>query len=82
MLLIPAAGLLAVVHFYSYDPYYLPTLRRFADYRSGGEWIAIIVAAGVIFALAGRFGRRAGVRFVGAGAWVGAAAIVLEGGLH
>ena len=41
VLLIPAAGLLAVVHFYSYDPYYLPTLRRYADYRSGGEWIAI-----------------------------------------
>jgi hypothetical protein len=82
VLLIPAAGLLAVVHFYSYDPYYLPTLRRFADYRSGGEWIAIVTGASVLFALAGRFGARAGVRVVGAGAWIAAVAIALEGFGH
>jgi hypothetical protein len=82
ILLIPAAALLAIVHLYSYDTYYLPTLRRIADYRSNGEWIAIVAGASLLFALAARFTGRAGLRMVGVGAWLAAFAIVLEGGGH
>ena len=58
----PSAAAFLVTSFFTYDPYYAPTLRRFSD---GGNvalsWVAIVavvaVAAGVFTALRPRPGR-------------------------
>jgi hypothetical protein len=44
-----AAVAFAVVGYYTFDPYYAPTHRRFSDYASGGAklWVAFVIAAAV-----------------------------------
>jgi hypothetical protein len=40
-----AAAAFVVGRFFAYDPYYLPTLRRFSDGGNvGGAWIAFVLA--------------------------------------
>jgi hypothetical protein len=44
-LLAPAAAAFVVARFYSFDSYYLPTLRRMSDGGSvSGSWIVLVVA--------------------------------------
>ena len=48
----PAATAFAVAQFYTYDPYYFPTLRRYSEGRSGaGSFIAVMVALSLIVAV-------------------------------
>jgi hypothetical protein len=45
VLLAPAAAAYLVAFFFTYDPYYAPTLRRYSDGGAvAGRWIAIVAA--------------------------------------
>jgi hypothetical protein len=68
-LLALAGGLLSIVDQFTYDPYYLPTLRRISDGRSTGGLVAALVIGSVVVALVGRFGGRVGLLVVGFAAW-------------
>jgi hypothetical protein len=47
----PAATAFAVAQFFTYDPYYFPTLRRYSEGRPGaGAFIAVMVALSLIVA--------------------------------
>jgi hypothetical protein len=56
-----AAALLVVAHFFTYDPYYAPSLRRMSDGGAiPGTWIVLVVAcalaASLVAARADRLG--------------------------
>jgi general stress protein CsbA len=60
-LLAPAAAALVVARFYTYDPYYLPTLRRMSDGGAvAGRWVAFVCAAAAVAALTSRVRPRTG----------------------
>ena len=82
VLLMLAGALLVLAHFYSYDPYYLPTLRRISDYEDVTEWIEITVGVAVGAAGVVRFGGRAGLALAGLACWWWMFATALEGGFH
>jgi hypothetical protein len=61
-LLAPAAAAYLVAFFFTYDPYFAPTLRRYSDGGAvAGRWIAIFavlaLAVGVLTRLQPRLGR-------------------------
>jgi len=57
----PAAAAYLVAFYFTYDPYYAPTLRRYSEGNVAGRWIvvvaAIAVANGVLTCLQPRIGR-------------------------
>jgi DMSO/TMAO reductase YedYZ heme-binding membrane subunit len=76
-----AAGAFAIAHFLAYDPYYLPTLRRYSDGGAIGASAAAAAGAGVLAAsLAALRWRRAGVVLTAAATLVVAAMVVMMGG--
>ena len=57
----PAAAAFVSARFYTYDPYYLPTLRRYSDYTGAlGYWILGMLAAALVVAVLTRQMPRAG----------------------
>jgi len=59
-----------VARFYSYDPYYAPTLRRMSDGGAvAGGWIAVIVAATLVAGILVRRWPRAASAGTAAGVW-------------
>ena len=46
-LLAPAGAAYLIARWYSFDPYYLPSLRRYADGGIHGPWIVVVTLAGV-----------------------------------
>jgi hypothetical protein len=82
-LLAPAGVALVVARFYSYDPYYLPTLRRMSDGGAvDGRWVVFLCAAAVIAALAVRLRLRAGTFLTVAVSVLSFATVVFEGAGH
>ena len=60
-LLAPAAAAFVSARFYTYDPYYLPALRRYSDYTGAlGYWILGMLAAALVVAVLTRQMPRAG----------------------
>jgi hypothetical protein len=57
----PAAAAYLVAFYFTYDPYFAPTLRRYSEGNVGGAWIAVVaviaVANGVLTRLQPRIGR-------------------------
>jgi hypothetical protein len=57
----PAAAAFMTTRFYTYDPYYLPTLRRYSD---GGAvpagWILSMLAVSIVVGVSSRLRPRAG----------------------
>jgi hypothetical protein len=57
----PAAAAFLVAFFFTYDPYFAPTLRRYSDGNVGARWIVVVAAAaladGVLTRLQPRVGR-------------------------
>ena len=57
----PAAAAYLVAFYFTYDPYYAPTLRRYSEGNVGGAWIVAVavvaVANGVLTRLQPRLGR-------------------------
>ena len=45
--LAPVGAVYLVARWYTFDPYYLPTLRRYADGEIHGWWIAVVSLAAV-----------------------------------
>jgi hypothetical protein len=60
-LLAPAAAAYLVAFYFTYDPYFAPTLRRYSEGNVGGQWIVVVVAVavgnGVLTYLRPRIGR-------------------------
>jgi hypothetical protein len=48
--LAPAAGAFVLAHYFTYDPYYFPGLRRYSEGGILPLWWLIVVAAGSILA--------------------------------
>jgi hypothetical protein len=74
------AGLLAAAHFYSFDAYYAPSLRRLSD--GGllpGTWILVVVACALGAALAAARWHRAGVASVAVVCWLALGTAFLAG---
>jgi hypothetical protein len=44
-LLAPAGAAFLLAHFYTFDPYYLPSLRRMSDHGLVASWLVYCVAA-------------------------------------
>lgn len=65
--LFPAAGALWVIAgFFSYDPYYQPTLKRYSEEATfSGWWIAVVVVLCALACLAVRRAGRAGLALGG-----------------
>ena len=82
-LLAPAAAALVVARFFSFDPYYAPTLRRMSD---GGAvspaWVAFVAVAALAAGIALRTGRRAGAFVSSAVLVLSFATVVFEGAGH
>jgi len=57
----PAAAAYLVAFYFTYDPYYAPTLRRYSEGNVGGWWIVVVaviaVANGVLTRLQPPIGR-------------------------
>jgi hypothetical protein len=57
----PAAATYLVAFYFTYDPYFAPTLRRYSEGNVAGRWIAVVavvaLANGVVTALQPRIGR-------------------------
>jgi hypothetical protein len=57
----PAAAAYLLAFYYTYDPYFAPTLRRYSEGNIGGRWIAVVavvaLANGVLTRLRPRIGR-------------------------
>jgi hypothetical protein len=57
----PAAAAFLVAFYFTYDPYYAPTLRRYSEGNVGWGWIAVVavvaLANGVFTRLRPRIGR-------------------------
>jgi hypothetical protein len=49
--LAPASFVFVVARLYSFDPYYLPTLRRYAEGGVSSTWIAVVGLASIAAAL-------------------------------
>jgi hypothetical protein len=82
-LLAPAGVALVVARFYSYDPYYLPTLRRMSDDGAvSGRWVVFLCAAAATAAVAVRLRLRAGTFLTVAGTLLSFATVVFEGAGH
>jgi hypothetical protein len=81
--LAPAAAALVVARFFSFDPYYAPTLRRMSD---GGAvspaWVAFVAAAALAAGVALRTGRRSGAFLSAAVLVLSFATAVFEGAGH
>jgi hypothetical protein len=60
-LVAPAAAAFVVARFYSFDDYYLPTLRRMSDHGAvPGQWIIVLVALALLAAVATKIRPRLG----------------------
>jgi hypothetical protein len=76
-----AAGAFAIAHFVAYDPYYLPTLRRYADGGAVGvAGVATMVALVIAASLAAVRWRRTGSVLLASATLGLAATVVLIGG--
>jgi hypothetical protein len=57
----PAAAAFLVAFYFTYDPYFAPTLRRYSEGNVGAAWIAVVavvaLADGVLTRLQPRIGR-------------------------
>jgi hypothetical protein len=57
----PAAAAYLVAFYFTYDPYFAPTLRRYSEGNVGAPWIAVVaviaLANGVLTGLQPRIGR-------------------------
>jgi hypothetical protein len=76
-----AAGAFVIAHFVAYDPYYLPTLRRYSD--GGGVSVGGVAAAGAVIlaaSLAALRWRRVGSVVIAVATLGLATAAVLTGG--
>ncbi len=51
MLLAPSGAAYLLARWLTFDPYYLPTLRRYSDGGVGAPWVAGLALSGVISAL-------------------------------
>jgi hypothetical protein len=57
----PAAAAFVTTRFYTYDPYYLPSLRRYSDDgASSAEWILGMLVASLVVGASARLLPRAG----------------------
>jgi hypothetical protein len=56
-----AAAAYLFAHYYAFDPYYLPTLRRFTESGVSATWIYGVATAGVVVAALIGFRIRAGL---------------------
>ncbi|MGH2963953.1 MAG: hypothetical protein ACRDMH_01045 [Solirubrobacterales bacterium] len=59
----PAAAAFMVASFYTYDPYYLPTLERYSDGGTGGtpaSWIFVVLAVSLAVGVLAHLHPRAG----------------------
>jgi hypothetical protein len=66
-----AAAAFLVARFYSYDPYYAPTLRRMSDGGAvAGRWIAVVVAATLLAGVLVPRWPRVAAAGTGIGVWV------------
>jgi hypothetical protein len=83
-LAVPAAGAAAaaflVARFYSYDPYYAPTLRRMSDGGLvAGRWIAVVVAATLVAGVLVPRWPRVAAAGTGIGVWAMALTAAIAG---
>jgi hypothetical protein len=61
-LLAPAAGAFALARFYTYDPYYAPTLRRMSDDGLVADsWVYMLIGLALLAAVLVRIRPRAGL---------------------
>jgi hypothetical protein len=82
-LLGPAGVALVVARFYSYDPYYLPTLRRMSDGGAvSGLWIVFLCVAAATAAVIGRLRPRPGSFLTAAVIVLGFVTVAFEGAGH
>ena len=53
----------AVVGYFSFDPYFAPTKRRYSDYASSGQtvWICFVIAVALTAGVVARYRPRAGM---------------------
>lgn len=51
ILLAPSGVVYVIARWYTFDPYYLPTLRRYADGGVTGSWISVLSIAAIAAAL-------------------------------
>jgi hypothetical protein len=65
-LLAPAGAAYVLTRWLSFDPYYLPTLRRYSSGGVSGMWIAVVCLAGIAAAVLVTFRARAGAAAVSA----------------
>ena len=49
--LAPAGVAYLLARWFSFDPYYLPTLRRFSEGAIAGEWVLVVVIAALVAGL-------------------------------
>jgi hypothetical protein len=59
-----ASAAYMAAHFYAFDPYYLPTLRRFTESGVSSVWVYGVVAGAVLVAALSRIRPRAGLALV------------------
>lgn len=59
-LLPPAAATYLLTHFFAFDPYYLPSLRRFTESGVSATWVYVVCAAAIVVAALVRFRPRVG----------------------
>jgi hypothetical protein len=65
-LLAPVGAAYVLSRWLSFDPYYLPTLRRYSSGGVSGVWVAAVCLAGVAAAVLATLWPRAGATAVGA----------------
>ena len=79
-LVAPAAAVFVVARFYSFDDYYLPTLRRMSD--GGwvpGKWIIVLVALALLAAVSTKIRPRLGIAMTSFVLFMSALTAVAEG---
>jgi hypothetical protein len=56
----PAATAFVIARFYTYDPYYFPTLRRYSEGRGAGGFLAVMVVLSIAVGVWSRLRPRSG----------------------
>ena len=82
-LLAPAAAAFVLARFYSYDPYYAPTLRRMSDDGLVPDsWVYLLVSLALLAAVLSRIRPRVGLGATALVLLLGAFTALAEGGGH
>jgi hypothetical protein len=76
------AGSFVVARYYSYDPYYGPTLRRMSEGVVAGSWIILVVVFAVAAAWSALRSPRLGLVLVSAVCWLSAITALVMGTGH